>query len=212
MKTNIQLCGFAILALFGTVARAEEAPTPAPAPVIEPQIDRRDINIPKIAVDDYEVGLYVGLLNMDDFGASFSYGVRGVYHLTEDFFIEGMVGFSKVSDEGYSTHGIPILEDPPTPLTHYDISVGYNLFPGEVFLSDKRSMNSVLYVIGGVGSMKFNDESQLSFNIGAGIYFVPRNWLTLRFDVRDYMFRSDITGINELKHNIELSTTAAWYF
>jgi outer membrane beta-barrel protein len=210
--------GLRYLALLGMLtaapfARADATDvTPAPPPVVEPQIDRRDIKIPHINVDDIEIGAYAGLLNMDDFGSAPSFGLRATYHVTEDFFAEAAYGKSTISDAGFRQLGIAIFQKEDQELTQYNFSVGYNLFPGEIYLTRNHSVTSVIYLIGGIGAIDFNKETQTTFNAGLGVSTVPYSWLTLRVDVRDYMFQSDILGTNELKHNIELTLGAAWFF
>ena len=174
-------------------------------PVIQPQIERRDIQIPKINVDDIEVGIYGGILSVEDFGASSVTEGRIAYHLTEDFFIEGALGRSTVSDESLFT-------EPDTDLTFYHLSVGYNLFPGEVFFGNNWAMTSAVYLIGGVGNADFNDENHTMFNFGIGIRALPKDWLAIRAEMRDLLFESDLLGKNELKNNFELVLGVAVYF
>ena len=182
------------------------------APVIQPEIDRRNIHIPKINVDDIEIGIYGGILSVQDFGASTAVEFRAAYHLTEDFFIEGTVGRSSVSDESFRRLGIPIFTQPDTNLDYYHLSVGYNLFPGEIFFGKNWAMTSAVYLIGGVGNAKFNDESNTAFNFGIGIRVLPADWFAIRVEMRDLLFESSLLGKNELKHNFGLSLGVAVYF
>jgi len=117
--------------LSGLTSVAAHAQTQTP--VIQPEVERRNIRIPNIDVDDIEIGLYGGVLSVQDFGASSNSELRIAYHLTEDFFIEGTVGRAKVSDESFRRLGIPIFTQQETNLDYYHVSVGYNLFPGEIF-------------------------------------------------------------------------------
>lgn len=70
------------------------APAPAPqAPneqVIVPEVQRRDVRIPRFPSKDFEVGALVGTYATQSFGASAVGGVRLGYHLSEDFFVEGV--------------------------------------------------------------------------------------------------------------------------
>jgi len=181
-------------------------------PVIQPQVERRDIRIPKINVDDIEVGVYGGILSVQDFGSNAVIEGRLTYHVTEDFFIEGTYGRSKVSDESFRHVGIPIFTQPQTDLTYYHLSVGYNLFPGEIFFGKNWAMTSAVYLIGGVGNVDFNDENNTAFNFGIGIRVLPKDWLALRAEMRDMLFQSDILGNNEIKHNFQLMLGVAVYF
>src|SRR5262245_40093272 len=64
-------------------------------PVIDPKVERRQIKTPGIDSADVQVGAYVGVLSIEDFGSSAVIGLRADYHVTEDFFIEASVGRSK---------------------------------------------------------------------------------------------------------------------
>ena len=69
----------------------EEAPPPSsepPGQVIDPQVERREIKEPKIDREDFEIGAFAGLMNIEDFGTDAVYGIKLAYHLTEGFFVE----------------------------------------------------------------------------------------------------------------------------
>lgn len=203
-----QVCLLLLLALAVPVT----APAQPQEPVIQPEIDRRDIRIPRINVDDIEIGVYGGVLSVQDFGSESVSGARVAYHLTEDFFVEAAFGRSTVSDESFRRLGIPVFTSPEEDLEYYHLSVGYNLFPGEIFFGKNWAMTSAVYLIGGVGNASFNDEDNTAFNIGIGIRVLPTDWLALRAEMRDLLFESDILGKNELKHNFELTFGLSVYF
>ena len=71
----------------------EAEPPPPPeageAPVvIDPQVERREIETAKIDTENWEAGAYVGSLSVEDFEVNLVYGARIAYHLSEDFFAE----------------------------------------------------------------------------------------------------------------------------
>lgn len=202
----------AAMAMLAPVAATAQAAEPVPEPVIPPQIDRREVRIPKIRANDVEIGAFVGILSVQNFGAKPSSGLRLGYHVTEDFFLEGTYGRSKVSDQSYRQFGVPIFTTEEIPLSYYYLSVGCNLFPGEVFLGKDWAMTSAVYLVGGVGSVKFNNESHTAYNFGIGIRVLPVDWFSMRFEMRDQMFTSDLLGKNELKHNFEMTLGLAAYF
>ena len=106
---------------------AEAASLPESEQVIQPEIDRRDIRIPQIDTEDYEVGAYAGILSIEDFGARMVYGGRLAYHVNEDFFIEGVYGMSTITDEAFCNNGLCLLPNRVEDLTYFAVSVGYNL-------------------------------------------------------------------------------------
>jgi outer membrane beta-barrel protein len=183
-----------------------------PEPVIPAQVDRRNVHIPKIRANDIEFGAFTGILSVQDFGAESTSGLRLGYHVTEDYFLEGMYGRSTVSDQSFRQLGIPIFKTEVVDLTYYSLSVGYNLFPGEVFLGKNWAMTSAVYLVGGVGNVNFNSENHTTYNFGIGIRVLPVDWLSVRFEMRDLMFYSDLLGKNELKHNFEMTLGLGVYF
>lgn len=180
--------------------------------VIQPQIDRRAIRAPRIDTEDFEIGLFGGLLSVDDFGAEPVYGVRLAYHVSEDFFVEGVLGQSKVSDQALCDLGLCLFPTREQDLTYYALSVGYNLFPGEIFLGRGKARTSNVYLVAGFGNTDFINEDNFTFNFGIGIRLLPTDWLALHVTLRDYLFESDILGTQEIKNNFEWSFGVSVFF
>ena len=74
-----------------------------PPRVIEPEVERRNIKVPRIKSQDIELGGYVGTLNIEDFGAHRVFGVQVAYHVTEDFFLQADAGRSKAGRTSFET-------------------------------------------------------------------------------------------------------------
>src|SRR3979490_2514456 len=109
-----------LIAVLSMVAPATARPAePVPEPVIPAQVDRREVHIPKISANDIEIGAYTGVLSVQDFGAKLSSGLRLGYHATEDFFVEGTYGRSKVSDQSFRRLGIAIFKTEEVDLAYY---------------------------------------------------------------------------------------------
>src|SRR6202453_2135240 len=157
------LLAAALLAGCSWFHRGEQAPTQIVAedsqgqpPVIEPQVNRRDVKTPKIKAKDFEVGAYFGALSIQDFGTNPVYGIRAAYHVSEDFFLEGFLGRSKGGQSSLEEvfPEITVLSTSGRHFTYYDLDVGYNILPGEVFLGRGRAFNTALYVTAGMGDVK----------------------------------------------------------
>lgn len=212
MNRSNRIAVLAMLLLCATPFAPVWAQSPAPTPVIEPQIDRRDIRIPKISASDLEIGLFTGILSVEDFGAESSQGVRIGYHVTEDFFVEGTYGRSTVSDQAFYDRAIPIFTQRVHDLTYYHASIGYNLFPGEVFIGRNRAITSAVYLVAGLGNVNFAEEDHTAYNFGFGIRVLPFDWLSLRLEMRDHVWESDLLGKKEFKHNFEMTFGLGAYF
>jgi outer membrane beta-barrel protein len=81
-----------------------------------------------------------------------------------------------------------------------------------VFVGKDWAMTSAVYLIGGVGNIKFDKESHIAYDFGIGIRVLPKDWLSARFEIRDHMFSTDLLGKNELTHNFEMTLGLAAYF
>ncbi len=173
--------------------------------VIQPAIHRRIIDVDKIDTEDFEVGAYVGLLSTEDFGANMVVGVRAAYHITEHFFAEAVLGISDTTETSYErlSGGAQLLTPEDRKLTYYNISLGYNLFPGEAFLGNGLAFNTALYLIGGAGITKFAGDNRFTVNFGVGYRFLATDWLAVHFDVRDHVFEIDLLGVKKTAHNLE---------
>lgn len=180
--------------------------------VIEPALDRRDIKVPRIDTENFEVSLFGGVLSVEDFGSHPVYGGRFAYHLSEDLFVEATVGASTVTDESFRNFALTIFEEQDQDLLYYNVSVGYNLFPGEIFIWRDHAFTSSIYLIGGVGNTNFDDEDFFTVNFGFGAKVLPMDFLSVRFDVRDHIFSSDLLGESKTTNNIEITGTIGFFF
>jgi len=180
--------------------------------VIQPEVSRRDIRIPKIKSSDFEIGAYGGIMSVEYFGSSPVYGARLAYHVSEDYFLEGVYGRTTVSDEAFCNQGLCLFPQRQEDLTYYALSLGYNLFPSEIFIGKQYAMNSAVYVLAGVGNTSLVNESHFTMNFGLGIRVLPRDWLALHVTIRDFLFNSDFLGTNKLTNNFELTGGLSVYF
>ena len=97
-------------------------------------------------------------------------------------------------------------------LTYYNLSAGYNVLPGEVFIGGKRAKPSAFYLIGGVGSTKFADQRRPTFNVGAGLRVFLSDRVALQVDARDHIFSLDLLGQRQSTQNLELSAGITAFF
>ncbi|MES9814296.1 MAG: outer membrane beta-barrel domain-containing protein [Candidatus Thiodiazotropha endolucinida] len=182
--------------------------------LIEPEIARREIVEPEIDSEDFEIGIYAGLMNIEDFGTSGVFGARFAYHLTESIFVEAAIGTTEAKETSFEQLGgdVQLLADDDRDFTYYNLSAGYNLLPGEVFLGGKYAYNSQFYLIAGIGSTRFAGDDEFTVNVGAGYRLLINDWLTLHLDVRDHMFESDLLGETKTIHNFELHGGLTYFF
>jgi outer membrane beta-barrel protein len=198
-------------------AAAEEAAEDAdstPPRVIEPNVARRKIKVPKIDNENWEIGGGYGFVSIEDFGTNPTFAAQVTYHVTEDFFFRGDIGQSTAGRTSFETLGgnIELLSGNQRRFTYYSLSLGYNFLPGEVFLGRKTAMNSGFYTLIGIGSVKFAGDNRLTLNFGAGYRVLPTDWLAIHLGVQDRVFDSDLLGETKVTNNLETLLSATVFF
>lgn len=173
---------------------------------VEPQVERRTIKVADIDANDFEAGVFGGLLSVEDFGSNGVYGAKLAYHVTEDFFLEANYGVSKIGKTSFETiEDRRLLSSDERDYSYYNLSVGYNLFPGEAFLLDWAFKNA-FYLIAGVGSTEFAGDDLHTINAGFGYRITLWRFINLHVDFRDHIFDSDVTFEEKTVHNLEMTT------
>ncbi len=214
MNKKLSLICIGALTLLGNSSvLAQQTARPDNNQVVVPEVERREVKLPKFPSNDIAVGLFAGTYATQNFGAAAVVGGRLGYHITEDWFVEATLGQSKVNDEAFR-QVLPggIFVNKTERLRYYDFSAGYNLLPGEVFPTAKRAKATAIYLIAGVGSTKFNlQRSQtVSFGLGGRLMLLDR--AALQFDMRDHVFSLDLLGKRQSTHNLELTGGFTYYF
>jgi outer membrane beta-barrel protein len=195
-------------------AQQQGAPQqPGNEQVIVPQVDRREVKLPRMPSNDIEVGAFVGTYSTQNFGAHAVAGLRLGYHITEDFFVEGVYGQTRVNDDAFRQI-LPggVFAQGTETIKYYNVSGGYNVLPGEVFFGRNWAKASALYVIAGVGSTHFNQQRRQTFNFGLGLRVFPSDRWAVQVDMRDHIFSLDLLGQRQSTNNLELTGGITFFF
>ncbi len=213
----LALSGCGTNGFFGIGGR-DSAPPPSEAPdpeqVIDPDVERREVKEPAIDAEDFEIGGFAGIMSIEDFGTDLVYGFRLAYHITEGFFVEGSAGRTEGGLTSFEvlSGGAPLLSDSERQYTYYNLNLGYNILPGEVFLGQSRAYNTNLYLIAGLGSTRFAGDDRFTVNLGAGYRFLLNDSLALHIDFRDHLFDIDLLGEEKTVHNLEAHLGVTVFF
>jgi len=183
-------------------------------PVIEPEVERREITTAKIDTEDFEVGVFAGQMSVEDFGVNTVIGARFAYHITEGFFVELAAGQTDTEETSFErlSGAAQLLTDQERELSYYNVSLGYNIFPGESFIGRNRALSTALYVVGGVGKTEFAGDDRFTVNLGLGMRLMPTDWLAVHADLRDHIFDIDLLGQEKTAHNIEAHLGVTFFF
>ena len=193
------------------LVQAEDTTQP---PVIEPDVARREIEPPRIDTEDFEVGILLGQISVEDFGVNTVTGARFAYHVTEGFFVELAAGKADTELTSFErlSGAAQLLTDSEREYSYYNVSLGYNIFPGEHFIGKNRAMNTQTYVIGGVGKTEFAGDDRFTINVGIGMRLMPLDWLAVHGDIRDHVFDIDLLGQEKTSHNLEATLGVTFFF
>ena len=138
------------------------------------------------------------------------------YHITEDIFVEGVVrpnqGQRRASTGARSCPAAVSSTPKRQTLKYYNLSVGYNMLPGEVFFGSNTAKATALYLIGGVGSTNFDKQRRQTFNFGLGVRVLLADWFSVQVDMRDHIFSLDLLGKRENTQNLEMTAGLTFYF
>jgi outer membrane beta-barrel protein len=210
MKKTLSL----LVLLASMSAFAQQTQRPANEQVVVPQVERRDLKMPRYPSKDIEVGLFAGVYSTENFGASGVYGMRLGYHITEDFFVQLNLAQTKVSDENFRQllPGGGIFPQPEEKLTYYNLTAGWNVLPGEIFIGSNRAKATSLYLLAGIGSTKLAERRNSTLNFGLGFRALVADRAAVHVELRDHVFTIDLLGPRESTHNLELTAGFSWFF
>ena len=217
MESRIQHLSLALLtALLALTAVGAHAAKPEDIelePLVVPEEERRKVRVNALDKENFELGGFGGVMNVEDFGSNPVYGARFAYHVTEGLFVEGIYAQTELGLTSFEelSGGALLFPEDERDLTYYNVSVGWNIFPGEAFVG-KWAFRGSLYVVAGVGSTELGDDSLFTVSGGFGYRLAMTDWLALHADVRNYVYETDLLGEAELKNNVEFSGGLTIFF
>jgi outer membrane beta-barrel protein len=180
-------------------------------PIIKPPVEEQKLREAKIDTESLEIGPYYGLYALDGFGTSSVYGIRLAYHLTEDVFFEGTYGITRFNQDTFrNLTGRSLVTDEK--ITYWNAGAGYNLLPGQTFLTRKKTLNSTIYLLGGLGQTQIDGQAHFTFDAGTGYKIYIVDWFEFRMELRAHILQADITGENKVMKNIEGTAAFAVFF
>jgi outer membrane beta-barrel protein len=148
---------------------------------------------------------YSGAYAFDRKSNSLVVGGRLGYYLFDRVVAEGGVSWTHIrrpAEIVESLFGLS-LEAEDFDMLFYHLMLTYELLPG-------RQM--VPYVSGGAGSSIMQGETEASFDFGAGTSLFVSRRTSLRWEVRDYRFRSGTNRARRTDNNIEFTLATVVLF
>lgn len=182
-------------------------------PLIEPDVEPIVIKEALIDSENFEVGAFVGTINIEDFESSLIYGARLAYHLSEDVFFEANMGFADAGETSAEQLGqVQILTNDERDYTYYNVSVGYNILPGQAYFARSYTFNTNFYLLMGIGATEFADDNRFTINYGVGYQVLLNDALAWHVSARQHLYKIDLLGEEKNSINTELSTGLSIFF
>lgn len=188
-------------------------PMKAEEPLYKPEVERKEVRLARIDTESLEIGYFAGSMSFEDFGTNSVQGVFIAFHVNEDVFLLGSYAettIGKTSSE--IINNSPMFSDSEREVSYYNVLLGYNLFPGEVFVGDKLAFNTDLYIVVGSGTTEFAGDDYATFVYGWGYRFLGADWLSVHLDVRNHSFTHYKFGYEKSVNNLETSIGLAIFF
>ena len=197
-----------------TVLHAAEQNEEDQSSLIQPEIERTEFDESIIDTEDFELSAFAGILSIEDFGTNPVLGFEFAYHVNEDVYVQFDYGFSEAGETSFEvlSGGAPLLSDDERELQYYLFNIGFNLLPGEAFVTESSTFNTSFYVIGGIGSTEFAGDDRFTINFGTGYQILFADAFSLNIDVRDLIFNIDVFGEDKVTHNLQYTVALGWFF
>ena len=183
-------------------------------PLIEPDVRPQKVDEALIDTENFEIGAFAGIINIEDFESSFLWGGKLTYPLSETFFFEANVGFAEGGETSFEklAGDVQVLSDEDRDYRYYNINIGMNVLPGEAFLTENYAFNTNFYLIGGAGATDFAGDTRFTFNVGAGYQVLLTDSVSIHLGVREHFYRIDVLGEEKTSMNTEVSGGLSVFF
>jgi len=214
---NIKNAIFTLLSLATVYSNVLFAQESGPVKVIEPKEKPKPAKPAMIDSEKIQLGLYSGFVAVEDFSTNYLNGLSLTYLLSDKYAVFLNYG---ASDVGRSTYEISqsegegdevnFLSKSQRQFSYITLSGAYKLFTSRSFLGANHKFDSDIYMVAGLGTMKYAGASNTGISLGSSYRVVLTDWMVMSFDFRDHIFNAkDVYHAGEertrLTHNIEFN-------
>lgn len=183
------------------------------APAVLAQETNSSMDISDINNEVFELGIFFGIINVEDFSSEYVPGISATFRASEDFFIQYNYLEAEISLSSYENSQGQLFGGDDRTFSHYDLLIGYNLFQGEFFRSPNNAKLSTLYTVAGVGDTEFGGESSFTYTLGIGYEVALSRHIGIHVDFRDYIYQSSlITDDKRMVNTTQISVGAKYLF
>ena len=106
----------------------------------------------------------------------------------------------------------PLLTNDERNVEYYLVNVGFNLFPGESFVTSGTTLNTAFYVTAGVGSTTFGGDDRYTRAIAVGNRIKFNDYLGTTIEMRQLSMDVDLFGAVKSTTNLEATVALSLFF
>lgn len=155
----------------------------------------------------HEINLFGGVYASDLMGAAPLGGLSYTFHMTEDFALEAMFGYtyfsSAVSRPVAQYTGYTVLENHDARI--YLGNLVWHPIHGKFMLFQSAIPHFDLYFSAGAGVTDSRTAKGLTYNFGLGLKIYTVSWLSVRLDIRDHIYVQEILAEEAITNNISVT-------
>lgn len=151
----------------------------------------------------FELGLYTGILSVEDFGSEALTGIELSYHLGQDWLVQASYGRAKVDPAAFETSRRKFLRSDDRDFEYLALTSAYQLFAGRSFWNSDTRFNSGIHLLIGPERVSFAGDDNWGLNAGLSYRLVCADWLTANVDIREHFVERDFLGDNKNTLNTE---------
>lgn len=187
-------------------------------PLIPSDVQPEPVDEALIDDENIEIGIYGGILHIEDFESAPVIGVRVALHLSEGLFVEANYGSSELGDTSHERlNRTRLIPDEDRDYSYYTVGLGYNLFPGQAFnrlpFSTKTyAFNTNLYLSLGAGATNFAGDNRFTWKIGAGYQLLINDAVAFHVGLQEHIYKHDVFGEEKTNFDSELAGGVSVFF
>lgn len=161
----------------------------------------------------FSLGVFTGLVNIEDFGSEWLVGLSGTFQASESFFLQYNYFQADTERSSFEKSQGSYFSGADREFNHYDLLVGYNIFQGEIYPEPGAANLSSFYAVGGVGETDFGGEKSFTLTYGLGYQAAVARQVILSADYRIHRYDSSlIRGEEESTENTQFSVGLSYLF
>lgn len=172
--------------------------------IIKPQKEQKEVKSSKIDTEKFELGVYTGILSLEDFDAVSVTGISAGYHINPKWMASVSVAKSAAPKASFEqTVGGNFIKDRDSGFQYMAIMASYELAEGRSFRGKMTKLSSHIYLDVGLENVSFLGEDNIGAVLGLNYKLVATDWLTGNLTFRNHIVERTFLDENKTTQNVE---------